>query len=94
MSKYDVRLSLLTDINCEYMYRLKFVFMQSVSNIFQVPNVTHLKYRVHLINVLWFSMSCLYIVIVSSLEFCNYMPHEGVYLPRNSNSVMSKEYNM
>ena len=33
-------------------------------------------------------MLCLYIVIVSASEFCNYMPQEGVYLRRNSINVV------
>jgi uncharacterized membrane protein len=39
-------------------------------------------------------MSCLYAVVVSASEFCNYVPHEGVYSQHNSINVMGKEYNM
>jgi len=46
---YNARLPLLTDINCEHVFRLKLAIMKSVSDIFLVPNMTHLKYQVHLI---------------------------------------------
>lgn len=42
MHIYNVRLSLLTDINCEYVFRLKLAIRKSVSDVFLVPNAQHL----------------------------------------------------
>jgi hypothetical protein len=41
MHIYNVSPSLLTDVNCEHVFRLKLAIMKSVSDIFLVPNVQH-----------------------------------------------------
>ena len=42
ISKYNTKLSLLTDMNCDYMFQLKFAIIKLILHFLQVPNTLNI----------------------------------------------------